>query len=167
MEATAWRVAVAPGRAPAIPLHAPPLPPPVPPPSSTPPLLFTDVPAFGYGRSLEWRFVEGAFDTPGPATVWSRPLLPLVPGEAISPLGRLLVMVDSANGISAELPPSRYTFVPVNLTVSVERHPRTEWVAMSARTTIDTDGIGLTRADLYDEQGWLGLAVQTLFVAPR
>ena len=129
--------------------------------------LIGDVPIFGYGAALEWRFVEGAFDELGPATVWSRPRLPLLPGEPPSDFGRLLLMVDSANGISAELMPSKYTFVPVELTVAVERHPRTEWVGMRAQTTIAPDGIGLTRAALFDEAGYLGVAIQTLFVAPR
>jgi hypothetical protein len=123
--------------------------------------------SFGYGESLEWRFVEGAFDRLGPAVVWSRPRLPLLPGEPSSPLGRLLLMVDSANGISAELPPAQYTFVPVELTVSVLRPPRTEWVGMGAETWIASDGIGQTRAHLFDEEGPLGTAIQTLFVAPR
>lgn len=163
MAASVWRIAAAPDRAPPV---LPSLtPPPLPPPRAQ--ALFVDVPSFGYGEALEWRFAEGAFDRPGPAAVWTRPRIPLLPGEEPSPLGRLLLMVDSANGISAELPPSKYTFVPVELTVAVERHPRTEWVGMRARTTIEPDGIGLTRADLFDEEGLLGVAVQTLFVAPR
>ncbi len=162
MEATAWRIAAAPGRVPEVrdARSVPPLPP------ARTTQLFTDVPSFGYGEALEWRFVDGGFDRLGPATMYSRPLLPLVEGEEVSPLGRLLLMVDSANGISAELPVSGFTFVPVELTVSVLRHPRTEWVGMSARTTIDGDGIGHTHADLFDEAGYLGTALQTLFVSP-
>jgi hypothetical protein len=38
---------------------------------------------------------------------------------------------------------------------------------MNARTTIDPDGVGQARADLFDEDGILGTALQTLFVAPR
>jgi hypothetical protein len=76
-------------------------------------------------------------------------------------------MVDSANGISAEVPPSRFTFVPVELTVSVTRHPRTEWVGMRARTTIASDGVGQTHAELFDEVGFLGTALQTLFFSAR
>ena len=38
---------------------------------------------------------------------------------------------------------------------------------MRARTFIDPDGVGVTRADLFDEEGFLGYATQTLFVAPR
>jgi Thioesterase-like superfamily len=163
MEATVWRIAVAAGRVPEVPdtRDVPSLPGP------QPQRLFVDVPSFGYGEALEWRFVDGAFDQVGPATVYSRPRMPLLAGEPLSPLERLLLMVDSANGISAELPPSRFTFVPVELTVSVRRHPRTEWVGMHAKTTIDADGIGQTHAELFDEAGYLGTAVQTLFVSPR
>jgi hypothetical protein len=163
MTASAWRIAVTPGRVPEVrdPRSAPALPPP----RDLP--LFVDVPSFGYGEALDWRFVEGRFDALGPATVYARPKLPLVAGENVSPLGRLLLMVDSANGVSAELQPSRFTFVPVELTVSVARHPAAEWVGMSARTTIDPDGVGHTRADLFDEAGYLGTAVQSLFVASR
>jgi len=163
MEASAWRIATGPGRAPAVPpvFDLPPLPPP------QRAMSLVDVPAFGYADSLEWRFAEGAFDALGPAAVWTRPLIPLLEGEPLSPLGRLLLMVDSANGVSAELSPARYTFVPVELTVAVARQPATEWVGMRARTTIEPDGVGLTRADLFDEQGQLGVAQQTLYVAPR
>lgn len=163
MIASAWRIAVTPSRVPEV--RDPRAVPALPPPQNLP--LFVDVPSFGYGEALEWRFVEGRFDAVGPATVYARPKLPIVAGEPVSPMGRLLLMVDSANGISAELQPSQFTFVPVELTVSVSRHPQTEWVGMSARTTIDPDGVGHTRADLFDEVGWLGTAVQTLFVAPR
>jgi hypothetical protein len=163
VEASAWRVATAPGRAPAV--RDPRPPPPLPPQQS--PRLFAEVPSFGYGESFDWRFVDGAFDAPGPATVWARAQRLLLPDEPLSPLARILLLVDSANGVSAELPMDRYLFVPINLTVAVERHPRGEWVGMSARTTIDGDGLGLTRADLFDEEGYLGLASQSLFVAPR
>jgi hypothetical protein len=163
MEASAWRFAVAPDRAPEVPdpREAPKLPGP------ETQRLFVDVPAFGYGEALEWRFVEGGFDSIGPATVYSRPRVPLLPGLTPSPLERLLLMVDSANGISAELAPSRFTFVPVELSVGIRRAPRTEWIGMRAKTTIVSDGIGQTVAELFDEAGYLGVAMQTLFVSAR
>lgn len=163
MEASVWRIAVAPGRVPEVP-DAREVPK-VPTAQSLP--TFVDVPSFGYGEAMEWRFVEGRFDRTGPATAYARPRIPLLAGEETSPLGRLLLIVDSANGISAELNPSRFTFVPVELTVSVRRHPRTEWVGMRATTTIDPDGVGTTHAELFDEAGYLGTALQTLFIAPR
>ncbi len=163
MEATAWRIATQPSRAAAVvdPRRPPALPPP------QPQTVFDAIPFFGYSRALEWRFAEGSFFELGPAAVYTRPLIPLVPGEEVSPLGRLMLMVDSANGISSALPLGEYLYVPVELTVSVRRHPRTEWVGMRAETTIESDGVGQTRAELFDEEGYLGLATQTLFVARR
>jgi Thioesterase-like superfamily len=163
MEASCWRIAADADRAPPVAADRPA--PPLPGPQT--PKLFEEAPSFGYGESIEWRFVEGAFDRLGPATVYARPRIPLLAGEAVSPIERLLLMVDSANGVSAMLSPARYTFVPVELTVSVWRHPRTEWVGMRARTIIDPEGVGQAHAELFDEAGFLGTALQTLFVAPR
>jgi hypothetical protein len=164
MQASAWRIATQPGRVPAIASRTPPIPPL---PGPQPSVVFHRVAQFGYADAMEWRFAEGAFDALGPAVAWARPRMPLVEDEATSPLARLLLMVDSANGISAELDPSRFTFVPVELTVAIHRYPRTDWIGMRARTTIEGDGVGLVRADLFDEEGPLGAATQTLFVAPR
>jgi acyl-CoA thioesterase len=128
---------------------------------------FTSVPRFGYGDALEWRFTEGHFNTPGPATVWARLRVAIVEGEPVSPIARVLAMVDSANGISAELDPAAYVFVPVNLTVSLARPPANEWTAMHGRTSMADDGIGVTRAQLFDERGSIGEALQTLYVEKR
>src|SRR5439155_24894079 len=91
MEASVWRIAASPERAPAVPFSE--RPPSLPPPQQT--RFFKHLPSFGYGDALEWRFVEGSFDASGPATVWTRPRIPLLPGEPPSALGRLLLMVDS------------------------------------------------------------------------
>jgi hypothetical protein len=164
MTARAWRIVTQEGRVPAVPPtgEVPRLPAPQP-----DPIFYDAVPKFPYVDALEWRFADGRFDALGPATVWARPRLPLVEGEPISALVRLLLMVDSANGVSAALDPVRYTFVPVELTVAVHRYPRTEWFGMRAQTTIDPSGIGLAVAELFDEEGFLGTAHQALFVAPR
>ena len=105
MEASAWRIATGAGRVPAV--LDPRKPPPLPRPQPQARTVFEALPHFGYGRALEWRFVEGVFDQLGPATIYTRPLIPIIAGEAVSPLGRLMLMVDSANGISAALPLGR------------------------------------------------------------
>jgi hypothetical protein len=76
-------------------------------------------------------------------------------------------MVDSANGISAELPVTEFTFVPVDLNVVLHRAPEGEWVGMHAATTIEDDGIGLTRTRLFDAKGSVGGSLHTLFVSRR
>lgn len=128
---------------------------------------FPTVPRFPYGDAIEWRFTDGGFESEGPATVWAKLRIGLVEGEEVSPLGRLLTMADSANGISAELDVSTHLFVPVNLSVTLARHPLTEWCGMSATTSIASDGIGVTRARLFDEDGELGHVLQSLFVDRR
>lgn len=128
---------------------------------------FEAVPRFGYGDALEWRFAEGHFAEIGPATVWSKLRVAIVEGEPIPPIARVLAMVDSANGISAELDVRKYLFVPVNLTVSLTREPIGEWVGMRAVTALSSDGVGTTRARLFDSRGSIGRALQTLFVEPR
>jgi hypothetical protein len=163
LRATAWRLAVEDGRSPAVNVVEPP-----PAFSETEDrLLLPDSKTFGYALALEWRFAEGAFDALGPATAWSRLRVAVVDGEPVTPLARALAMVDSANGISGELDPRAYLFVPVNLTVSLTRSPDGDWVGMQAQTAIDRDGVGTTHARLFDPRGNIGRALQTLFVEPR
>jgi hypothetical protein len=163
LRALAWQLSTEPGRSPAVGPRepAPPLPPP------QPQRFFPGLATFPYGEALEWRFTEGHFAEPGPATVWSRCRIPLVAGEPLTGLTRLVTMVDSANGISWDLPIQRFTFVPVDMTLVVRRLPEGEWVGMAATTTVEEDGIGMVRTRLFDDAGTLGESLHTLFVAPR
>lgn len=122
---------------------------------------------WGYGESIEWRWMYGALGEPGPGAVWTRPRLPLVAGEPLVPLDRALLVADSANGISATLPVDRWLFVPTSVTVVVHRHPAGEWVSLEARTTLGGDGHGSTTGTLGDTEGTLGTISQPLLVAPR
>jgi hypothetical protein len=163
VRASAWLLATSEGRNPARGAGEPP--PAMP--ARAVETYFASVPHFGYGDALEWRFSEGGFDSLGPATVWARLRVAVVLGEPVTPLSRVLAMVDSANGISAELDPGAYLFVPVNLTVSLERLPVAEWTCMRAVTSLSGDGVGVTRARLFDERGEIGAALQTLYVERR
>jgi hypothetical protein len=163
MRALAWQLLAEPGRNPASGRRepAPPFPPP------QPQTFFPGQPAFPYGEALEWRFTDGHFGRPGPATVWTRCRIPIVAGEPLSGLCRLIAMVDSANGVSWELPVEGWSFVPVDLNVVLHRLPEGEWVGMSADTTLEGDGVGMARARLFDAAGSLGGSLHTLFVSPR
>jgi hypothetical protein len=163
MRALAWQLLAEPGRSPESGRREPA--PPVPPPQ--PQAFFPGQPAFPYGEALEWRFTDGHFGRPGPATVWTRCRIPIVAGVPLSGLCRVVAMVDSANGISWELPVDGWSFVPVDLNVVLHRLPEGEWVGMSAATTIEGDGVGMARASLFDVEGSLGGSLHTLFVSPR
>lgn len=121
-----------------------------------------DVP--GYHRATDWRFVQGGFMELGPATAWCRLQVPLIAGEEPTPLERVLVAVDSGNGISAVATPAELLFVNTDLTVHLHRDPVGEWVALSASTHLEPTGTGLATSVIHDEQGPIGRGLQTLFV---
>jgi hypothetical protein len=121
----------------------------------------------GYHTGMEWRFASGAFLEQGPSTVWMRVRQPVVAGEEISPLQRVLAAVDSGNGVSAMLDFSRYIFINTDLTVHLHRYPAGEWVRMDARTLAEAHGVGLAESALHDEQGALGRSLQSLLLARR
>lgn len=116
---------------------------------------------------VEVRFASGGYAEAGPAVAWFRLRVPVVAGEEASPLERAVCAADFGNGVSAALDWHAYVFINPDLTVYLERPPRGEWVCLDARTTVDPNGVGLTRADLFDGAGPLGQATQALFVAPR
>jgi hypothetical protein len=120
-----------------------------------------------YHRALEWRFLDGSFATPGPATVWTRLDVPLVAGEPVTPLERLLVMADAASGISAVLDWNAYTFINVDLGIHLERPPEGEWMAMAATTRLGPAGAALCTSVLHDARGRVGVSTQSLLVAAR
>ena len=126
--------------------------------------FFTD--RIGYHTAMEIRFVAGSFGQ-GPVQAWLRMEATLVAGEEPSPLQRVLCAADSGNGVSVVLPVDQYTFVNPDLTVALVRPLRGTWMCLDAGTTPAEHGIGLADTRLWDEQGLLGRAIQTLVVARR
>ncbi|WP_153503338.1 thioesterase family protein [Cumulibacter manganitolerans] len=134
-------------------------------PDEQPQRFFVGLTDWGYGEAIEWRFTHGSLDTPGPAAVWSRLRVPLVASRETSGLERLIVVADSANGLSNELPLGDWLFIPPTLTVTALRAPVGEWVFVDATTTLSADGLGLSTAQLADSQGLCGTAAQPLLVS--
>ena len=121
----------------------------------------------GYLDAVDWRWVKGAVTEPGPGVVWMRPLADLVDGEPISPLQRLMVCVDSASGVSAELDPAQWGFLNTELSVHVLRPPEGEWVCLDAETTLGPGAVGIATSAVYDERGLVARSAQALLVGPR
>lgn len=118
----------------------------------------------GYLDAVEWQWISGSVTRPGPAVVWMRPRMPLVAGEAMSPLQRLLCCVDSASGASAVLDPAEWSFMNTELTVHVLRPPEGEWVCLVAETTLGPGSVGMANADVYDSRGLVARSAQALLV---
>jgi hypothetical protein len=136
-------------------------------PGPQPQRFFTGLGRIGYVDASEWRFTSGSFDEPGPAGVWSRVRIPLIQGEPLTGLQRLLVLADAANGAGGNLPWTTWLFIPTGITVTILREPVGEWMHLAARTTLGTDGVGLCHAHLADSAGPVGLASQPLLIGRR
>ena len=121
---------------------------------------------WGYGESVEGRRVRGSYRGTGYAQVWMRTKIPLVAGVPVHPLDRVLVVADSANGVSARLDMREWLFVPPAVTITLHRYPAGEWVLISARSDLADDGLGSTSGTLSDFSGPLGSVTQPLLVAP-
>jgi hypothetical protein len=117
---------------------------------------------------MEIRFMPGTDYGKGPARAWFRMARPLVDERRPTPLASVLAAADFGNGISRIVDFDRYLFINADLTVHVDREPRGEWVLLDARTRLEpATGAGLAASTLYDEDGPIGLAAQSLFVAER
>jgi hypothetical protein len=159
--ATAWRVLRT--SAPAVPpLQA--SPPPLPERAPAGPPAWGDS---GYSAAIEWRGARGSFHFPGPAAMWTRMRYALVAGEEPAPLDRVLVSADSGSGASWELDFTGWLFINPELTVHLHREPAGEWICLDAQTTITPGGTGLATSALSDLDGPVGVAAQSLFIAPR
>jgi hypothetical protein len=162
LHARGWRIALTAGS----PAARSPEPAAIPPEQPLP--AFFDGRLAGYLSSIEWRFLSGGnFDPRERARVWSRPRIPLIEGEELSPMGRALLVADSGSGVSAVLDPTRFLFINVDLTVALQRDPAGEWLLLDAATTIGDRGTGVAETVLSDADGPCGRAMQTLLVAPR
>jgi hypothetical protein len=122
--------------------------------------------SFGYAELVENRIAAGHFFK-GPCAAWFRMNHPLINGETPSPYQRVAVAADSGNGISAALDFGKYVFINCDLTINLFRRPEGEWICLEARTLFGGNGCGLAESALYDEQGMIGRATQSLAVRRR
>lgn len=119
----------------------------------------------GYLETVSWRKqVTAAGES---AVAWLSPLIPLVDDEPVTDVQRLAMVVDSTNGVGAAVDPTEFLFMNTDTTVHLHRVPSGADFALRARASIGPDGIGVTTADLFDRQGFVGTSAQTLLVLRR
>jgi hypothetical protein len=121
--------------------------------------------AAGYLETVSWRTQRVAEGES--SEVWLSPLVPLVDSEPTTELQRLAMVADCANGVGAALDPDKFVFMNTDTVVHVHRLPAGNDFGLRARGSIGPDGIGVTTADLFDRQGFIGNVAQTLLVQRR
>lgn len=118
--------------------------------------------AGGYVDSVQWR--PQSDESRGGTVYWLKPQVSLVDDEPTTPLQRMSMVVDSANGVGAVLDPREFVFMNTDTTVHVHRLPIGEDFALCARASIGPDGIGVTTAEVFDRSGFVATSAQTLLV---
>ncbi|HLN77157.1 MAG TPA: thioesterase family protein [Nocardioidaceae bacterium] len=121
----------------------------------------------GYLDAVDWRWIKGSVEEPGPGVVWMRPTVSLVDGEEMTPVQRLMACVDSASGVSAELDPAGWAFLNTELTVHILRPPVGEWLCLDAETMLGSGSVGFATSSVYDEQGLVARSAQALLISRR
>jgi hypothetical protein len=120
----------------------------------------------GYPDLIETRVAEGNYSA-GPCAAWFRLRHPLIAGLQPTPIERVAVAADSANGISAVLDIRRYLFVNNDLTINLFRRPQGEWICIDARSQLASGGSGLAEARIFDTVGLIGRSTQSLLIRAR
>jgi hypothetical protein len=98
---------------------------------------------------------------------WIRLKVPVVAGEAPSPVQRLAAAADIGSGISVPADFRHVLQINAELTVHVLREPVGEWIGLSARTILGDNGIGQSDTVLFDRDGRVGSSLQALVVDRR
>lgn len=119
----------------------------------------------GFRRAVEIRYPPGEDDTPGATTVWMR-TVPLLADEEMSPFQRISPLADCGNAFGRNAEPDQVQFVNTDLLIALHRDPVGEWMGSRATSAWQPSGSGLAAALLFDDEGPVGRALQTLLLRP-
>jgi acyl-CoA thioesterase len=132
----------------------------------------TPPPAFAqkwsrYFQNVSVRLIEGALEKPGPAAAWMRLDIPLVEGEANTPLLQAVQAADFASGVAQIVDMREWTFINPEISLYFFRAPEDEWILIRSRTRVGANGAGLTSATLSDRRGPFAEVMQAMMFEKR
>ncbi len=119
----------------------------------------------GFAHYADVRYPKGGNQGAGPKTIWMHTPA-LLEGETQSPIQALCPLADCGNGISWNAPTSEMGFMNTDLTVQIHREPVPGWFASQSISHWQPNGIGMSQSVLYDTEGPVGTALQTLVLFP-
>jgi hypothetical protein len=121
--------------------------------------------AKGYLETVSWRRQRIADGESNVA--WLSPMVPLVASEEMTDLQRLAMVADSVNGVGMALDPEKFVFMNTDTAVHLHRLPSGNDFGLRARGSFGPDGVGVTTAEVFDRQGFIGVVAQTLLLQRR
>lgn len=121
-----------------------------------------DKPAFN-GSGVTVKYPQGQDPEPGPTIAWMK-TVPLFEDEAPSAFQRICPLADCGNAFSRNAEPWDFNFMNPDLTILLHRDPVGEWLGTNTAGYWEESGIGMADAQLFDESGSVGRALQTLLI---
>ena len=126
------------------------------------------VEAPGFLAGIELKRFQRPGAPEGVTAYWCRVLLPLVPGEPLTPMVRLAIAGDFTNNIGVLIETQTFTAINPDVNLQVLRPPRGEWIALAGSTQFElTEGFGLSSAELRDLDGVCALGTTSTIVQAR
>jgi hypothetical protein len=118
-----------------------------------------------YYRSVEVRRLTDPGD--GPFRAWVRVPFELLPGTPLSPAVQAAAIADFASA-TGMLSRGRWKpFINPDITLTLHRPPRGEWMCLDAASRGDADGIASSSINLHDAAGLFGHSVVTGLSNPQ
>jgi hypothetical protein len=139
----------------------------MPPPRTGAPPVFPDLGLVGYWTANDLQFVDGSWAEPGPGSAWIRLRTAVVEGEQPSPLQRVAAAADFGSGIGNPVRATDVGAINPDLSIHVHRDLRGDWVGLQSRAWAHPTGVGMAETLLFDLEGPVGRAVQSLLVQPH
>jgi hypothetical protein len=135
--------------------------------SDAPPEAGTPPPSFAqkwsrYFQHVSVRLIEGALEKPGPAAAWMRLDVPMVEGEANTPLLQAVQAADFSSGVGQIVDMREWSFINPEISLYFFRPPEGEWILIRSRTRTGANGAGLTMATLSDAKGPFAEVMQAM-----
>lgn len=121
-----------------------------------------DLPAFN-GSGVATRYIDKDTGEPGETRAWLK-TVPLFEDEEPSAFQRICPLADCGNAFGRLADPQDVTFMNTDLTVLLHRDPNGDWLGTDARCFWESNGIGMSQAMLFDSEGVVGSALQTLLL---
>ncbi len=115
------------------------------------------------GSAVRMRYPPGETPDPGATTTWMN-TDPLLPDETPSPFQRICPLADCGNAFSRHTDPDEVMFMNPDLTIALHRDPVGEWLGSRSVSQWQPTGIGLADAALFDDEGLVGCALQTMIL---
>ena len=140
--------------------------------ADAPPETGTPPPAFAqnwsrYFQNVSVRLIEGALEKPGPAAAWMRLDVPMVEGQANTPLLQAVQAADFSSGVAQIVDMREWTFVNPEISLYFFRPPAGDWILIRSRTRVGARGAGLTTATLSDRSGAFAEVMQAMTFEKR